>query len=69
MTVMIIILLNKADRYSLIRGIQLFTYEVIYQDKSIFIEDEPNRVLDDLIYQLEVCLSIYSMIFKYYLSN
>jgi len=50
----ILILANKsADRYSLVEGIKMFTYETIFQDRSIFVEDEPNRILNDLVNRLE----------------
>ncbi|ORX61102.1 hypothetical protein BCR36DRAFT_6913 [Piromyces finnis] len=45
---------KSADRLSLLKGIQLYTYEVINQDRSIFLEDEPERILKDMIQSLEV---------------
>jgi len=32
----------------------LYTYEIIYQDKSMFLESEPNRILNSLIKKIEV---------------
>jgi len=44
---------KSADRYTLLKGIQLFTYEVINQDRSLFLEGEPERILSDSIKRLE----------------
>ena len=32
----------------------MYTYEIIYQDKSMFLESEPNRILNSLIKKIEV---------------
>ncbi|ORX40436.1 hypothetical protein BCR36DRAFT_223478, partial [Piromyces finnis] len=47
------ILSKSSDRYSILMSIQHFTYEVINQDRSIFLEDEPNRILNDLVNKIE----------------
>ncbi|ORX77038.1 hypothetical protein BCR32DRAFT_270911 [Anaeromyces robustus] len=47
-------IINKSsDRYSLLKGIQLFTYEVLNQDRSLFLPEEPERILRDYIVRLE----------------
>jgi len=47
---------KSADRISILKNIQLYTYEVINQDKSLFLLNEPERILNDLVNRLEVCL-------------
>jgi len=49
----IAILNQSSERISLLKGIQLYTYEIIYQDKSMFLESEPNRILNSLIKKIE----------------
>lgn len=49
----IYILNQSSERVSLLKGIQLYTYEIIYQDKSMFLESEPNRILNSLIKKIE----------------
>ncbi|OUM62400.1 hypothetical protein PIROE2DRAFT_11307 [Piromyces sp. E2] len=44
---------KSSDRLPIIKSIQYYTYEVVNQDRSIFLDDEPNRILNDLIYKLE----------------
>ncbi|ORX45584.1 hypothetical protein BCR36DRAFT_259127, partial [Piromyces finnis] len=44
---------KSADRYTLLKGIQLFTYESVIQDRSLFLEGEPERILSDNIKKLE----------------
>ncbi|OUM56941.1 hypothetical protein PIROE2DRAFT_18237 [Piromyces sp. E2] len=44
---------KSIDRFTIIKSIQLFTYEVINQDRSIFIDYEPQRILDDYITRIE----------------
>ncbi|KAG4106217.1 hypothetical protein H8356DRAFT_1628065 [Neocallimastix lanati (nom. inval.)] len=44
---------KSSDRFALIKGIQLYTYEVIYQDRSIFVENEPQRILNDYINRIK----------------
>jgi len=50
---LVIIAEKSADRYTLFKGIQLFTYEVINQDRSLFLEGEPERILMDSVKKLE----------------
>jgi len=46
--------INQAvEIISTVKGIQLYTHEILHQDRTIFIEKEPERILHDLIYQLE----------------
>jgi len=44
---------KSADRISILKNIQLYTYEVINQDKSLFLLNEPERILNDLVNRLE----------------
>ncbi|ORX49603.1 hypothetical protein BCR36DRAFT_370628 [Piromyces finnis] len=41
------------DRFSIIKSIQLYTYEVINQDKSVFVNDEPQRILKKIQEELK----------------
>jgi len=50
---MLSIVQQSADRISLIRGIQYYTYEVINQDRSVFLKEEAERILDNHIYKIE----------------
>jgi len=50
---MISIVQQSADRVSLIKNIQYFTYEVINQDRSIFLKEEAERILDNSIKKIE----------------
>jgi NADH:ubiquinone oxidoreductase subunit 6 (subunit J) len=43
---------ESSDRLTLIGGINLFTYEVVNNDRSIFLDNEPKRILKDYISQL-----------------
>lgn len=47
------IMQKSSDRLALLKGIQLFSYEIINRDKSIFLDTEPERILTDLISKLE----------------
>ncbi|KAL6605489.1 hypothetical protein U3516DRAFT_556458 [Neocallimastix sp. 'constans'] len=47
-------LLNQSsDRHSILKGIQMYTYEVLNNDRSIFVLNEPIRIINNLIYKLE----------------
>jgi len=44
----------------------MYTYEVLNNDRSIFVLNEPIRIINNLIYKLEVIIIIYYiLIFKY----
>ncbi|OUM58781.1 hypothetical protein PIROE2DRAFT_15861, partial [Piromyces sp. E2] len=47
------IIQKSADRIPLLKGIQLYTYEVINQDRSVFLDNEPERILKDMVKNLE----------------
>ena len=44
----------KSDRLTLIGNINLFTYEIMSNDRSIFLPDQPQRILKDYIDRLKV---------------
>ncbi|ORX42838.1 hypothetical protein BCR36DRAFT_149995 [Piromyces finnis] len=45
---------KSIDRLLAVRTIQMYTYEVINQDKSVFLQDEPQRILKSHLNQLEL---------------
>ncbi|KAL6591207.1 hypothetical protein U3516DRAFT_805657 [Neocallimastix sp. 'constans'] len=47
------LLQKSASRLTIIHKINYFTYETIFQDRSVFVPNEPERILNDLISKLE----------------
>jgi len=44
---------KSIDRLPILKYMHLYTYEVINQDRSVFVVNEPQRILNDLIYKIE----------------
>ncbi|ORX84507.1 hypothetical protein BCR32DRAFT_266292 [Anaeromyces robustus] len=47
------IIKQSSERLYYIQNIQLYTYEVVNQDRTLFLEGEPERIINDLIYKLK----------------